>query len=109
MRAASAAFLPANLELARPLFDALRDVAATHDATPAQVALAWVVRHPNVVAIPGASSVAQLESNVAAAELELSDDEAAHLLATAEAYRPVVGPRAAPALARDRFEARRRR
>lgn len=109
MRAASAAFLPENLERAQPLFDALRDVAAAHDATPAQVALAWVVRHPNVVAIPGASSVSQVESNVAAAELELSDDEAAHLLAAAESYRPVTGPKAAPALARDRLEALRRR
>jgi aryl-alcohol dehydrogenase-like predicted oxidoreductase len=109
MRAANSLFLPENLDRAQPLFDALRDVAASHDATPAQVALAWVVRHPNVVAIPGASSVAQVESNVAAAELELTDEEAAHLLATAEAFRPVVGPRAVPALARERFEARRRR
>ena len=32
-----------------------------HDATPAQIALAWLVHFPNVVAIPGASSVAQVE------------------------------------------------
>ena len=35
---------------------------ADHDATPAQVALAWLIGHPNVVAIPGASTVAQLRA-----------------------------------------------
>jgi aryl-alcohol dehydrogenase-like predicted oxidoreductase len=53
----------------------LRAVAAAHDATPAQVALAWTIRRPNVVAIPGASSVEQVESNAAAADLDLHDDE----------------------------------
>jgi aryl-alcohol dehydrogenase-like predicted oxidoreductase len=38
--------------------------------------LAWAIRHPNVVAIPGASSVEQVESNAAAADLDLHDDEA---------------------------------
>ena len=42
---------------------------------PAQIALAWVIHHPAVVAIPGASSVGQLESNIAAAEIKLADDE----------------------------------
>ena len=68
-------FLPENLDRARPLIDAVRAVATAHDATPAQVALAWVISHDNVVAIPGASSVAQLEANVAAADLELTADE----------------------------------
>ena len=66
-------------ERRRPLIAALREVASTHHATPAQVALAWLVRKPNVVAIPGASSVQQLEENVAAADLDLSDDEVARL------------------------------
>ena len=71
-----------------------------HDATPAQVALAWVIRHPNVVAIPGASSVAQLESNVAAADLELSDDDDARLNSAADRFEPSKGPSTYPALAR---------
>ncbi len=62
-----------------PLIDALRDVASRHAATAAQVALAWLVRKPNVVAIPGASSVRQLEENVAAADLTLGDDDVAKL------------------------------
>jgi aryl-alcohol dehydrogenase-like predicted oxidoreductase len=57
------------------LFGALRQVADAHGSTPSQVALAWAVRHPNVVAIPGASSVEQVESNAAAADLDLHDDE----------------------------------
>ncbi len=62
-----------------PLVAALREIAAGHSATPAQVALAWLVHKPNVVAIPGASSVKQLEENVAAADLLLSGDEIARL------------------------------
>ncbi|MEQ3552384.1 aldo/keto reductase [Pseudonocardia nematodicida] len=97
----NSAWLPDNLRALRPLLDTLRDVGSAHDASPAQVALAWVVHHPQTVAIPGASSVDQLESNVAAAEIVLSDGEYAGLTAAAEAVHRVVGPRAYPALARD--------
>jgi aryl-alcohol dehydrogenase-like predicted oxidoreductase len=62
-----------------PVVAALREIGGRHDATPAQVALAWLIRKPNVVAIPGASSVHQLEENVAAADIELSDDDASRL------------------------------
>lgn len=89
VRAASARFRPDNLERAQPLLGALQAVATAHGATPAQVALAWVIRHPNVVAIPGASTVAQLEQNVAAADLALSDEDAARLTEAAERYEPV--------------------
>ena len=72
VRAANPLFLPENLERAADLIAALREVADAHSATPAQIALAWVIRHPAVVAIPGASSVEQLESNAAAAEIDLA-------------------------------------
>ena len=75
MRRRSTLFRPESLERAAPLFRVLREVADAHDVTSAQIALAWAIRHPNVVAIPGASSVAQVESNAAAADLELRDDE----------------------------------
>ena len=84
-------FLPENLERARPLIAALREIAAAHGATPAQVALAWVVHHDNVVAIPGASSVAQLEANAAAADLELSPDEMGRLTRASDDFHPVKG------------------
>jgi aryl-alcohol dehydrogenase-like predicted oxidoreductase len=62
--------------------DALADVAAAHDATPRQVALAWLLEHsPVILPIPGTSSVDHLEENVAAAALDLSDEEMARLSA----------------------------
>ena len=50
-------------------------VAERLGATPSQVALAWLLqRSPVMVPIPGTGSVAHLEENMAAAELELDDD-----------------------------------
>ena len=63
---------------------ALREIASAHGATPAQVALAWVLHHPNTVAIPGARTLEQLEENAAAADLVLSDAEFAGLSPEAE-------------------------
>lgn len=59
---------------------ALSDVAAKLDATPMQVALAWLLkRSPNILLIPGTSSVAHLRENLQAAELELADQDVAAL------------------------------
>ncbi|HXN90195.1 MAG TPA: aldo/keto reductase [Candidatus Sulfotelmatobacter sp.] len=58
-----------------PLIAALREIAGRRQATPAQVALAWLVSKPNVVAIPGASSLRQLEENAAAGDLELESQD----------------------------------
>ncbi len=56
------------------------EIAARHDATPGQVALAWLLwRSPVMLPIPGTSSVAHLEENVAAASLRLTDEEYAEL------------------------------
>jgi pyridoxine 4-dehydrogenase len=58
----------------------LAEVAASHGATPAQVALAWLLRRSQaVLQIPGTSSPEHLEENVAAAQLELADAEFAEL------------------------------
>jgi aryl-alcohol dehydrogenase-like predicted oxidoreductase len=84
-------FLPENLDRAQPLIQAVRAVADAHGATPAQVALAWVISHPNVVAIPGASSVEQLEANIAAADLELTADEIVALTAASDAFPAPTG------------------
>jgi aryl-alcohol dehydrogenase-like predicted oxidoreductase len=105
LRAGNPLFLPENLDRAGDLLGVLREVAAAHDASPAQVALAWVIQHPAVAAIPGASSIGQLESNVAAAELELAADEDAALRAAADRFQPITGRSAIPKLIR----ARRRR
>ena len=77
-------------------------MAGAHDATPSQIALAYLLRHPNVVAIPGASSVEQVERNAAAAEIDLADDEYAALATAAHAFRPVTGLAAVPKLIRAR-------
>src|SRR5580693_3561031 len=103
VRAGNPLFLPENLDRAARLIGVLREVADAHGAAPAQIALAWVIRHPAVTAIPGASSVEQLESNVAAAEIELSDDECAALGAASDRFQPVTGRAAAPAMIRARL------
>lgn len=58
----------------------LQKIAAEHDATPSQLALAWLLkRSPVMLPIPGTSKVAHLEENVAAAQITLSDQEFATL------------------------------
>jgi aryl-alcohol dehydrogenase-like predicted oxidoreductase len=68
-------------ELASP--GSVLDLAAkAHDATPSQLALAWLLRlSPVVLPIPGTSTVAHLEDNVAAAGIELTAQEVADLTA----------------------------
>ncbi|MEU6706003.1 aldo/keto reductase [Streptomyces wuyuanensis] len=73
------AFIPwfpiATGELARP-GGPLDTAARQHGATPAQLALAWLLRRsPVMLPIPGTSSVAHLDENVRAAEIELTGDE----------------------------------
>ncbi len=54
----------------------LAEAARQHDATPSQLALAWLLRRsPVMLPIPGTSSLDHLESNTAAAGIELTDDE----------------------------------
>src|SRR3984957_11013632 len=103
IRSANPLFLPENLERAGDLIATLREVADAHSATPAQIALAWAIHRPAVVAIPGASSVAQLESNVIAADIDLTDGEYQALSAASARFRPVTGPAALPRLVRARF------
>ena len=103
VRSGNPLFLPENLDRAGELIGVLREVADAHSATPAQIALAWVIRHPAVTAIPGASSVEQLESNVAAAEIDLADDEYETLNAVSGRFQPVTGRAAIPKMLRARL------
>ena len=70
-----------GLARSAPLIDALRAVGAAHGATPAQVALAWLVSYygDTVVAIPGASRPEQATAAAAAMDLRLSAAEMASL------------------------------
>jgi aryl-alcohol dehydrogenase-like predicted oxidoreductase len=62
-------------ELAKP-GGPLATVASEHDATPSQLALAWLLRRsPVMLPIPGTSTVGHVEENIAAAEIKLSDSE----------------------------------
>jgi pyridoxine 4-dehydrogenase len=77
------AFIPwfplATGELAKP-GGTLAEAAERHNATPAQLALAWLLhRSPVMLPIPGTSKVAHLEENLAAADISLSKDEIAEL------------------------------
>jgi aryl-alcohol dehydrogenase-like predicted oxidoreductase len=103
VRAANSLFLPENLERGHELISALREVAKAHDATPAQIALAWVIKRKNVVAIPGASSVSQLEKNAAAADIDLTEDEDVRLTTASDNFNPISGVKALPKIVRKRL------
>jgi aryl-alcohol dehydrogenase-like predicted oxidoreductase len=104
VRAVNPLFGTENLRRVEPLLAVLREVADAHDARPAQIALAWLVALPRVVVIPGASSVEQLESNAAAADIDLAADEQAALTAAARAFRPVSAVRTVVDGLRERFD-----
>lgn len=57
----------------------LAEVAASHDTTPRQVALAFLTRHPSVFAIPKAGRIAHVEDNAGALDLTLSETEIARI------------------------------
>ena len=73
------AFIPWFPLAAGPLAAAdgpLHQLAVDHNASPSQLALAWLLkRSPVMLPIPGTSQVSHLESNIAAAQIELTDEE----------------------------------
>ena len=97
-RAALPRFAPEARAANQALVDLLRRVAADKGATPAQVALAWLLaRKPWIVPIPGTTKPARLRENIGAAHLELAADELDGITRAAEAI-PVVGARYTEAL-----------
>jgi aryl-alcohol dehydrogenase-like predicted oxidoreductase len=75
-------FQPEAMRANAAIVEALHDVAARHDATVGQVALAWVLHQgEGIVPIPGTKQVAYLEENAAAAEIELNARDLADLAA----------------------------
>ena len=59
--------------------DQVRQLASEKGCTPAQLALAWLLTKPDVIPIPGTSSVARLEENVRAADVRLTDSDIARI------------------------------
>ena len=85
-RADNPRFTTEAIHANRPIVDVVRRVAERHGATPAQVAIAWVLsRGDHVLAIPGTKRTRYVEENVAAAELRLSPEDLAELDALPEA------------------------
>ncbi|MBS7541818.1 aldo/keto reductase [Ancylobacter oerskovii] len=79
-------FAPAAMEKNQALVDLLKAIAAEKQATPAQVALAWLLaRKPWIVPIPGTTKLHRLQENVAAADLVLSAGDLAGIEQAADA------------------------
>lgn len=77
-RAAMPQFTDEAVEKNSALLELLRDTAAKHGATPAQISLAWMIDRPeHVVPIPGSRKPERMEENLAAAEVNLSAAEVA--------------------------------
>jgi diketogulonate reductase-like aldo/keto reductase len=57
----------------------LKKIAQSHDATPAQIALAWVLRQPDVIAIPKASNEKHVRENARSIDIELTKEDFAEL------------------------------
>jgi aryl-alcohol dehydrogenase-like predicted oxidoreductase len=69
-------FTPEALEANFKLVDFLRDFAASKCATPARIALAWLLaRKPWIVPIPGGTTAAHLDDNLPAADIDLSIED----------------------------------
>jgi aryl-alcohol dehydrogenase-like predicted oxidoreductase len=69
-------FVPFDKELGYSVVEALKEVAGRHDASPARVALSWLLGRPAVSSvIVAARKAEQLEDNIRAVELQLSDDD----------------------------------
>jgi aryl-alcohol dehydrogenase-like predicted oxidoreductase len=78
-------FTPQGRDANLALVDHVRELAQAKDATPGQVALAWLLaQHPWVVPIPGTRRLSRLEENAGSAQVALSADEVADLDAAAD-------------------------
>jgi aryl-alcohol dehydrogenase-like predicted oxidoreductase len=91
-------FKPDAMAANQALVDVLKDMAARKGATPAQIALAWLLaQKPWIVPIPGTTKLHRLEENLAAADVELTASELAEIEKSAAAIT-VEGERYSPAL-----------
>ncbi len=91
-------FRDGGLKAAAPVVDAVIDIAERHDRTPAEVALAWLMRDAIVMPIPGVKNAAQARTNASAPEVKLAPEEERELDIKSERFkrgplllRPFVG------------------
>ena len=89
-------FQPEAMEKNQALVDLLKRVANEKGATPAQIALAWLLaQRPTIVPIPGTTKLHRLEENIAAAQIELTRDDL-RTIADAASRIEIKGDRYAP-------------
>ena len=72
--------------------ETIQEVAAEHDATPAQIALAFLLAQRDTVVIPKSNTPERIEENLAAGDLQLTDDEVERITTLARGYREVDPP-----------------
>lgn len=70
----------------------LREIGAAHDASPVQIALAWILTRPNSIALPRTSNPGRLADNLRAADIMLSADEITRIDALGNAEGRLVSP-----------------
>ncbi len=95
-RRTSPRFAPEAIDKNQSFVDLLKRVAAEKNATPAQIALAWLLaQRPFIVPIPGTTKLGRLEENIGAAQIELTkedlreiDEGASSIRAEGERYAP---------------------
>jgi aryl-alcohol dehydrogenase-like predicted oxidoreductase len=91
-------FTPQAMAANQALVELIRDIAATKQATPAQIALAWLLaQKPWVVPIPGTTKLHRLEENLGGAEVQLSSSDLAEMETAANAIS-IEGERYPPQL-----------
>jgi aryl-alcohol dehydrogenase-like predicted oxidoreductase len=96
LRSALPRFKPDAMEKNQPLIDLLRRIGQEKGATPAQVALAWLIsQKPWIVPIPGTTKLHRLEENLGAADVELSAADVCEI-ERAAAQIPIEGGRSRP-------------
>lgn len=93
IRSRNPRFAPEAIKANRVVIDLLDRIAAQKEATPAQIALAWLLaQKPWIVPIPGSRKLARLEENLGAADIELTPDDLSQI-ADAMSEITVVGDR----------------
>jgi aryl-alcohol dehydrogenase-like predicted oxidoreductase len=76
IRSGNPRFTPEAIRANRVVIDLLEEIGAEHDATPAQIALAWLLaQKPWIVPIPGTRKLHRLDENIGAVEIELTADD----------------------------------
>ena len=88
MRASLPRFTPEAMDANQKLVDLLKDIAQRKGATPAQIALAWLLaQKPWIVPIPGTTKLHRLEENIGAANVDLTTADLSEIRQAASAIQ----------------------